>query len=326
LTGLISFNRPSATELLLYSLIWLYFFVHQMVRLFFLLFLTLSGLRGFCQQYSMALGVYGGMTVPYTLDAGMDKDPRYKSKYTVKAQPAGLMFAMDYENVGFLISPGIFTLGQNYYIVNASGGQDGERSLDLKYALLPFSLKVHLIDLSFFRVSAVATASAAFLYDARDHLTHEYTKLRFPSRTYPLIEQLPGYSIEYDGVISPETSLMPSKKSDYRSLQFFAGLGLCSDWNVTEHWRVTFDFRVNYGLLDSRSDEYLRRIGNYESIYDIPGDRKEMFAHLAIGISRFLDFDKGDRDRERNLKGNKKKFDPRSQVKMKPSRKRTKLK
>jgi hypothetical protein len=297
-----------------------------MARLLFTLLITFSGIRVYCQQYSVALGVYGGFTVPYTLDEGIDKDPRYKSTYTLKAQPIGLMYSMDYENIGFQVSPGIFTLGQNYYVVNSAGGQDGKRTLDLNYALIPVAFKVHLIDLSFFRVSAVATASAAFLYGAKDRLTHDYTKLIFPSATYPAIEQLPGYSIEYNGVISPPTNLIISNKSDYKPLQVFAGLGLCSDWNVTEHWRVSFDVRVNYGLFDSRNDDYLTRIKKYESIYDIPGGRKEMFAHVAIGISRFLDFDKGDRDRQKDLKGNKKKFEPRKQVKMKPARKRTKLK
>jgi hypothetical protein len=295
-----------------------------MVRLFFILLLTFSGIRGYCQQYSVAVGVYGGLTVPYTLDDGMDRDPRYKSRYTIKPQTIGLNFTMDYQNVGFQISPGIFTIGQNYYVVNVYGGQDGERNLDLNYALLPVSFKVHLIDLSFFRVSGVATASAAFLYGAKDHLTHSYTKLKFPIQTYPLLEQLPGYSLEYDGVISPETNAMISTKSDYKPFQAFLGLGLCSDWNVSEHWRVIFDVRVNYGLLDSRNEEYLSRIAKYESIYDTPGNRRETFVNASIGISRFLDFDKGDRDRQKNLKGNKKKFEPRKQVKTKPAKNRVK--
>ena len=295
-----------------------------MTRLFFVLLITFAGIRAYCQQYSMALGVYGGITVPYTLDEGMDKDPRYKSRYSIKAQPVGLSFTMDYENVGFQISPGVFTLGQDYYVVNSAGGQDGTRSLDLNYVLLPVSLKVHLIDLSFFRVSAMATASAGFLYGMSDELRHDYTKLRFPAQTYPLLPQ-PPYSIEYDGVISPQTSLAISEKSDYKPLQVFAGVGLCSDWNVTEHWRVNFDFRVNYGIFDSRQDDYKARIARFESVYELPGDRREMFAQVSIGVARFLDFDKGDRDREKNLKGSKKKFEPRKQVKIKPSRKRTKL-
>jgi len=292
-----------------------------MLRLLLGVLLLFTGLRGNGQQYSVALGLYGGITVPYTLDGGMDTDSRYKSNYTVKAQPIGLIFSMDYENIGFQLSPGIFTIGQNYYVVNSSGGQDGERKLDLHYAMLPIALKVHLIDMSFFRVSALASATPAFLYGASDHLHHNYTKLRFPSELYPALENLPGYSIEYDGVVSPETNTIASQKKDYKNLQLFAGLGLCSDWNVTERWRITFDFRVNYGLLDSRSPGYLNEINKYERFYDTPGKRQEMFAHLSIGVSRFLDFDKGDRDREKNLKGSKRKFQPRSQIKMK--RKRT---
>lgn len=295
-----------------------------MIRLFFGLLLTLSALPGLSQQYSVALGVYGGMTVPYTLDDGMDKDPRYKSRYTVKGQPIGLSFTMDYEHYGFQISPGMFTLGQDYYVVNSAGGQDGDRSLDLSYVMLPASFKIHLIDLSFFRVSAMATGSVGFLYGVSDVLKHDYTKLRFPLETYPLLPQ-PPYSVEYDGVISPATDLAISRKEDYKSIQVFAGVGLCADWNVTQHWRVNFDVRVNYGLFDSRQDEYKARIARYESVYELPGDRREMFAQVSIGIARFLDFDKADRDREKNLKGGKKKFEPRKQVKIKPSRKRTKL-
>lgn len=291
-------------------------FATLMFRLFFILLLTVTGTQGLCQQYSVALGVYGGLTVPYALDAGMDKDPRYKSRYNIKAQPIGLNFSMDYESVGFQISPGIYTLGQDYFVVNSAGGHDGRRDIDLNYVLLPVAFKVHLIDLAFFRVSALATVGGAFLYGATDELSHSYTKLRFPVATYPLIEQLPGYSIEYNGVVSPETRLIVSTKEDYKPFQLFAGAGLCSDWNVTEHWRVSFDFRFNYGFLESRNSEYLDRISKYESIYDSPGSRKEMFASLSIGISRFLDFDKGDRDREKNLKGSKRKFQPKKQVKM----------
>jgi hypothetical protein len=297
-----------------------------MVRLFFILLLTSCVITGYAQQYSIAVGIYSGFTIPYTLDKGMDSDPRYKSAYTIKAAPGGVLFSMDYENLGFQIAPGIFTIGQNYYLVNTSGGQDGKRNIDLNYLRVPVSLKVLLIDLSFFRVSAMATGSAAFLYNARDELQHSYTKLRFPFETYELLEQLPGYSIEYDGVISDPVKASLSSKKDYKSVQFFAGAGLCADWNVTQNWRVSFDFRVNYGLLEPRSDEYMARIRRFESIYDTPGKRKDMFAQISIGVSRFLDFDKGDRDRAKNLKGNKRKFEPRKQVKSKPPRSRTKLK
>jgi hypothetical protein len=280
-----------------------------MPRIFFAVLLSLTVLHGYSQQYSIALGVYGGVTIPYSLDKGMDQDPRYKSKYTVKAAPIGFNFSMDYENVGFQISPGLFTLGQDYYVVNNAGGQDGTRSIDLKYLLLPVSFKYHLIDLSFFRVSAVAVGTAGFLLSSSDKISHTYTKLRFPLAVYPILPA--EYTPEYDGVISPPIDNMSlSESKDFKSIQAFAGLGLCADWNVTEHWRVNFDFRVNYGLIEPRTNEAIDQINTYQRLYDSPGKRVDTFAHLSLGISRFLDFDKKDRDREKGLKGNSKRFTP----------------
>ncbi len=293
-----------------------------MLRLFFVLLLTSYGIRTFGQQHSVAVGIYGGMTVPYSLNGGMDKDPRYKSRYNVKAQPVGLQFTMDYENVGFQISPGVFTLGQDYYVVNTSGGQDGKRDIDLNYVILPLTFKLHLIDLSIFRVSAVATGGIGYLYGASDVLTHDYTKLKFPSQTFPLLPQ-PPYMLEYDGVVSPATKLEISEKSDYKPLQLFAGIGLTSDWNVTEKWRLTFDVKVHYGFTDPRNSDYKKRIKQYESVYELPGNRSELFAQVSIGVARFLDFDKSDRDREKNLKG-KKKFHPKKQMMIKPTRRQPK--
>jgi hypothetical protein len=293
-----------------------------MLRLFFAAFFVFLANFGYSQQYSVALGAYTGFTVPYTIDTGMDSDPRYKSKYTIKAAPFGLLFSMDYENIGFQISPGIYTIGQNYYVVNTAGGQDGTRELDLKYASIPAAFKIHLIDLSFFRLSALATGSAAFLYSAEDRISHAYTKLKFPIQTYPNLP--PEYSQEYDGVIVNKIDNYPvSLKPDYKPLQIFAGLGLCSDWNVTEHWRISFDLRFNYGLMSSRSTNYEQRIKTFNSIYDIPGKRKEMFTQFALGISRFLDFDKGDKDRAKNLKGTSRLYKPQAKPKTaRPNRRR----
>jgi hypothetical protein len=289
-----------------------------MLRSFLASFFSLMVLHGYGQLYSISVGVYTGITVPYTLDKGLDADARYKSKYTVKAAPIGIQFGMDYENLGFQISPGLYTIGQNYYVINNAGGQVGDRTINLRYAALPAAFKIHLIDLSFFRVSALATGSVSFLLDAQDRLSHEFTKLRF-SNAYPSLPE--GYSPEYDGVVSPVVNnLEVSQKEDYNKIQVFAGLGLCSDWNVTEHWRLSFDFRINYGFLEPRSQDYLDRIKKYESIYDMPGKRTDSFAQLSFSVSRFLDFDKGDKDRAKRLKGTSRKYTPSKP--MKPQRRR----
>lgn len=284
-----------------------------MLRAFFAFLLSFIASIAYGQQYSMALGLYSGITVPYTMDRGIDNDSRYKARYTIKAAPIGLAYSVDSQKLGFQISPGLYTIGQSYYIVNTAGGQDGRRNIDLQYILLPVAVRFHLIDLSFFRVSAVASASGGFLINAKDELSHDYTKLKFPSQTYSILP--PDYVQEYDGIVSPAINKAEiSKQEDYKSVQIFGGLGLSSDWNVTESWRLTFDFRVNYGVLDSRSNDYLDRIKNYQSIYDVPGKRTETFAHISICVSRYLDFDKADRDRAKNLKGSRKKFKPRKIV------------
>jgi hypothetical protein len=273
-----------------------------MFRLFFGLLLIFHLTYALGQQHSIGLGIHSGFTVPYTWDTGMDKDPRYNSRYQLKGAPIGVTFMKDLQGFGFIISPGICTIGQNYDIVNTEGGHDGKRTINMKYAIVPIALKVHLIDLEFFRVGALASITGAFLYGAEDELYHSSTKLFFPTETYPHLPE--DYLIQYDGVLSPEVSgLAISEKDDYNSFQLFAGIGLRTDWDVSEHWRVSVDMRMNFGIMEPRNDDYLARIENYESIYDNPGSRKEMFAIVTFGISRFLDFDAGDKDRAKKLKG-----------------------
>jgi hypothetical protein len=93
------------------------------------------------------------------------------------------------------------------------------------------------------------------------------------------------------------------RKKDYNALQLFAGLGVRSDWDFTGHWRLSFDFRVNYGLTDSRSSDYISHVNKYETLYDTPGRRNEMFAQLSLGIARYMDWDKDDRARQKNNGG-----------------------
>lgn len=283
--------------------------------LFCLVLISVCGMT-YAQQHSVGFGIHSGFTIPVTLDKGMDRDPRYDPRYSLKGAPIGVTIMKDYKGFGFVLSPGLVTIGQNYDVVNTEGGHIGRRNINMKYVTVPIAFKLHLIDLDFFRVSALASVSGAWLFDADDRISHDDMKLTFPLETYPYLPD--GYVVEYDGVLVPVVrNQVNASKENFNNLQVFAGAGLRFDWDVTNHWRVSFDSRVHFGLLDSRNEAYLQEIESFESIYDQSGNRNELFAHVSFGIARYLDFDKNDRDREKRLKGSKKKYSPQT-----PSRKR----
>jgi hypothetical protein len=255
----------------------------------------------------MSLGVYTGLTTTFTLDDGISKDPRYGRAYEVKFAPIGMNFGMDYEGFGFVISPGIINLGQNFYVVNTSGGHDGKRKIDLQYLNIPVGFKIHIIKLSFFKVSGVVSLSAAYLMDGQETVSHNATKLKFPTEVYPILPD--DYIVQYDGVLVPEVNnYIISSKNDFKSMQLFAAAGFRSDWDINNHWRLTFDFRLNYGLYEPRTDEYVAKVNTYQTLYDIPGERRDMFAQLSLGISRYIDIEKSDQERKKKLKGSSKKY------------------
>lgn len=289
-----------------------------MLRLFFGLLFIFNLTCALGQQHSIGVGVYSGFTIPYTWDSGIDKDPRYNNHYSLKGAPIGLAFMKDFEGFGFVISPGMYSIGQDYNVVNNEGGHDGHRDITMRYIMLPVAFKLHVIELDFFRVSATASLTGSYLYDMDDKLTHSVTKLLFPSETYPYLPE--GYSVEYDGVITPEVNDMDiSVTDDYNSFHLFAGLGLRADWDVSDHWRVSIDARMNFGIFEPRNDEYMGRINSYQSIYDYPGDRREMFAAVTFGIGRFLDFDAGEKERAKKRKGTRRVYVPQKSSKRKPS-------
>lgn len=261
------------------------------------------------QQYSMSVGLYSGVILPYTIDTGIDKDPRYKEKFQLKYAPVGFSYGMDYEGFGFLIHPGFFSVGQSYYVVNTSGGHNGLREIDLNYVNVPVSFKVHIINLSFFKVSGVASFGGAFLVKGEERIRHTDTKLTFPPQVYPILPA--EYVVEYDGVLVPNVEkYVISSEEEFKPFQIFVGGGLRSDWDVSNHWRVSFDFRLNYGLLDPREDKYINRLKANKTLYDLPGKRNDMFAQFSVGISRYIEFDKHDRERGRKLQGKSGKYSP----------------
>lgn len=280
-----------------------------MLRLVFLVVFVGIALHVRAQPFSMSLGIHTGITVPFTYDQGINNDPRYKAWFDVKFAPVGMAFSLDYNGFGMLATPGIVTLGQNFYVVNTVGGHDGLRKINLQYLNIPVGIKIHLIDLSFFKVSGVASVGVALLLDASDKISHGTTTLTFPPQTYPILP--PGYTQEYDGVAVPSVSdLTVIAKDDYNPMQFFAALGVRADWDISEHWRISFDARGNYGWTDPRTDAYINHAATYKTLYDTPGKRKDMFAHLTIGIARYIEFDKKDRERSNRFKGSSRRYIP----------------
>jgi hypothetical protein len=261
------------------------------------------------QQVSMSLGVYTGLTSPYTIDGGINKDPRYKGNYEVKFAPIGVNFGMDYEGFGFVVSPGIVNIGQNFYVVNTLGGHNGRRKIDLKYMNVPVAFKVHIIRLSFLKISGLVSVSAAYLMDGKQTIYHTAAKLEFPEEVYPILPA--GYNVQYDGVAVPDVSSYTiSEKKDFIPMQIFVAAGFRSDWDVSNHWRVSFDARLNYGIREPREKDYLSRVDAYQTLYDIPGNRRDIFAQLSIGISRYIEFEKSDQERKKKLKGSPRKYSP----------------
>ncbi len=266
---------------------------------------------GWAQQVN-SLGIFTGITVPYTFDAGINKDARYSNKYNVKFAPVGIHYGVDYQGYGLMIDPCITKLGQNYNVVNIQGGHVGERKIDLTYFYLPVGLKLHIIDLSFFKVSFVASVGFGMLLNGKETISHSGDDTRstllfpvevvgvFPSPENDLFEQQnPGYTVQYDGVRVPkQNNLELLSKDDFQSFQIFGGIGFRSDWDITEQWRVSFDLRGNAGVLEPRKSEYLDKVKAHEAIYDIYGSRRDLFLSLNIGFARIVEIERKDREKD----------------------------
>lgn len=257
-----------------------------MLRPFLLLVLLSGTLYG--QTRTVSLGISMGMTSTYSWNQGIQKDPRYSSQYGLKWAPIMFQYGVDYEGFGFVVSPGVLSVGQHHNVVNTVGGQQGIRKNKLTYFQLPVFLKVHLIDLSFFKVSFVAGGGVGYLLNGKETIYIEpNTKLWFPDEVYPLFP--PTYQIEYDGIIVPETNEVLITKSDFKPLQFFALTGLRADWDVSENIRVSVDFQMHYGILDPRGEDYINAVNQYQKLFDLPGKQRDTFALISVGVSRYMD-------------------------------------
>ncbi len=259
---------------------------------------------GWAQQVN-SLGIFTGITVPYTFDAGINKDARYRIKYNVKFAPIGVHYGVDYQGYGVMIDPCITKIGQNFNVINTQGGQVGERKIDLTYFYFPAGLKLHIIDLSFFKVSFVASVGFGVLLKGEETIIHQDSKLKFPVEVvgqFPSDENLqfqienPGYTVYYDGVQVPNINSNSSlskllSKDDFQSFQLFGGIGFRSDWDITEEWRVSFDLRGNMGFLEPRKSTYLDKVKSHQAIYDIYGARKDLFLSLNVGFARTIEIE-----------------------------------
>jgi hypothetical protein len=288
-----------------------------MIRLLLSTAFTMSLVSAFSQTRQISLGLFTGITAPYTWDEGIGNDSRYKPRYEVKLAPIGVAFGIDHEGYGFVLTPSLITVGQNFHVINSVGGQEGVRKFTMKYAQLPIAFKLHVIDLSFFKVSLAAGVGVGYLVSGKENITHNNAKYRFPAAVYPALP--PDYIVEYNGVVAPQVNEQTlAETKDFNRVQVFGSFGFRSDWDVTEGWRISLDVRANYSALETRTTDYLNRISANERIYDTEGKRKEIFATLNLGIARYVEIDKGKESKTKSFK----KFKPKQSVPVYRPRKR----
>jgi len=261
------------------------------------------------QTYTVSLGLSTGITSTYTVDKGINSDPRFQEKYSINVAPVAINYGMDFENVGFVISPGLINIGQHFYVVNTSGGQDGLQKNNQQYFNLPVAGKFHIINLSFFRVSALAGVSVAYLTKGSAEISHEATKLKFAPEVYPILP--PEYTILYDGVQAPRVDgYSMLDQHDFNKVQLFVLAGIRSDWDVSDDWQMSFDLRMHYGFQEPRNHTYINSLNTYQELYALPGKRNDTFVQVSIGVSRYVTFDRKDKDRRKTIKETTRKRSP----------------
>ena len=264
-----------------------------MRKLVFCAFLAVS-FQNLYSQNTESFGIFGGFNIPITIDKGLDKDPRYQSKFLIRGTPIGFHYGYDRPGFGYVISPSYLQVGQTYTILNTTGGEVGTREISMNYFSLPVGLKFHLNDLSFFRLSAVATADFCFLMDGKEVVNMEAGKLRYPAGvTVPS-----DYTIAYDGVFVPKiTDQVYVSKDKMSSFQLFGGIGLRADLDLSEDWSVMVDGRANFALFDSRNKAYLDELQNptggpdvngNPGAPDLYGQRRDVFLSVTFGVSRII--------------------------------------
>lgn len=279
----------------------------------FVIFALLATVSAWAQEVH-SLGLFTGISIPYTWDGGINQDPRYSTRFDIKYSPIGLHYGIDREGHGFMIDPSIVRLGQNFNVINSTGGELGKRTIDLTYLQIPVGIKLHIIDMSFFKVSLVASVGVGFLMKGEETVRHSDGKLTFPIEMTgpfpsPQNEEFENTyaefveEVEYDGVIVKNVNTKLSETEDFQKFQFFGAAGLRSDWDFSENWRASFDLRANIGLLEPRTSDYTKRVKNFEALYDIYGERRDLFLSLTFGIARTLTVEHRDKEAKRRKRG-----------------------
>lgn len=256
------------------------------MRLIFSLILLVGFKHGYSQNVE-SFGVFGGFNVPVTFDEGLNKDPRYEGKVTFRATPVGFTYGYDRVGFGFVLTPSLTKIGQKFLVKNTVGGDVGIRDVQMDYFNLPVALKLHLNDLSFFRLSAVAALNFTYLLNGRETISYSASKQTYPSSV--LIPSEPGYTKVFDGVLVPEVNgLEYVSKNQYNPFQLFAAVGLRSDFDLSDEWSINFDGRANFGLFDPRKKDYIEQLQQTSNAPGLYGVRHEIYLSAEIGIARIF--------------------------------------
>lgn len=234
-----------------------------------------------------SFGVYGGLNFPFTIDEGLKKDTRFYGQFTLRATPFGFCYGYDKVGFGFVVTPGYFQVGQKFTIKNTIGGEVGSREVRMNYATLPVALKIHINDMAFFRLSMVAGINLQYLVSGKELITHSASKLRYPAGVKVPEDQ--GYSVVYDGVFVPDVKDLEYVSSDkFNKFQLGAGVGLRSDFDISDDWSINFDGRANFGIFDPRKKDYINTLKSTSDAPDLYGQRREVFLTVAVGINKII--------------------------------------
>jgi Outer membrane protein beta-barrel domain len=262
--------------------------------------LVLSALLIFWAQFISAqnvesFGVFGGLNIPFTSDQGFHKDPRFFPKVILRATPIGFFYGYDKSGYGFAVTPSYSQLGQKFIVRNTAGGEVGFRDVRLNYITVPIALKIHINDLSFFRLSLVASLAPSFLFSGKEVYNISASELRYPNG----VAVPAGYTVAYDGVYVPTLTNQEYVTKDKFSLfQLFAAVGLRSDFDLNDNWSINFDGRANFGILDPRTSDYIHTLQSPSSSTpdakgapgapDLYGSRRDFFLSGQIGLCRII--------------------------------------
>ncbi|NJN42810.1 MAG: PorT family protein [Flammeovirgaceae bacterium] len=238
-----------------------------------------------------SFGVFGGFNIPFTIDQGLQQDPRYYGKLTLRGTPFGVSYGYDHVGYGFLITPSYIKAGQRFVIQNTSGGEVGYRDVLMDYISVPVALKLHINDLSFFRLSMVASLNFNYMINGREVETYSASKLNYPPNV--IIPNEPGYVEDYDGVFVPDVDgLEYVTKDKFQPFQLFAAIGVRADIEINEDWGINLDGRANFGIFDPRKKEYTDALQVPGDVPDIYGPRREIYLGAMIGVSRLIQIKK----------------------------------